>query len=477
MNFAWRALLLGVAAALGSSAPALGAVVEVGRWTPMVEAVRPAVIAGATLDARLLPLQSVLSAPHIEEMIAAMPLKYQRDPAIFAALPEARQIAVLRRSAAVAGRRLDQEAAALTAKAETGAADEADARRLGELNRKDSYLSSERREGVRGALQRLALQGMPVAREFFDQEKTMPGQFQDLTVENKAYPAVVMGEDSFTGWFGKGNFPNESDREIAYTAALDAAYRQGVRGYSMSPHPTLMKAIERFKGSHPDIRVIANPHFKSHYYVGDQSLWTPGNLSRLIATVAAKLPEVVRSASPIFKDADLSTRFSDAEIAQIRLDEKEYLERLDAFKKFSDFSIVGNLPFGFLAFIGRDDIIRRETALARSRGLVPLGISEGGGVSAKMLQGLDVAAVWMWANRTLQFPVPVDLPALLGGYGRPVTAFRVFEHPDGFDPAASLAFIRDNRKISSLVVGVDDKSQAAETFAKIRELLPHLWRN
>lgn len=477
MNFSRRTLLLGLAGALFASAPAVAAAVEIGRWTPLVEAVRPAVMTQAALDIRLLPLQSILNTPHLEDMLAALPAKYQDNPAAFAALSEARQVAVLSRGAAAAGRRLDQEAAVLSAKVEAGAADEAVARRLGELNRKDSYLSPERREGVRGALKSLALQGMPAAREFFDQEKAMPGQFQDLTVENKAYPAVVMGEDSFTGWFGKGNFPNESDREAAYTGALEAAYRQGVRGYSMSPHPTLMKAIASFKSSHPDIRVVANPHFKSHYYVGDQSLWSPANLSRLIATVAAKLPESVRSASPIFKDADLSTRFSDAEIAQIHLDEKEYLERLDAFKKFSDFTIVGNLPFGFLAFIGRDDIIRRETALARSRGLVPLGISEGGGVSAKMLQGLDVAAVWMWANRTLQFPVPVDLPALLGGYGRPVTAFRVFEHPDGFAPAASLAFIRDNRKISSLVVGVDDKSQAAETFAKIREQLPHLWSN
>jgi hypothetical protein len=105
--------------------------------------------------------------------------------------------------------------------------------------------------------------------------------------------------------------------------------------------------------------------------------------------------------------------------------------------------------------------------------LSPLTISEGGERSADKLKSLGAAGMWVWANRTLQFPVPANLADLAAGAVLPLTAFRVFEHPDGFNLDASLAFIRDAAKIPSMVVGVDDKRQADETFAKIRAFFKH----
>lgn len=295
--------------------------------------------------------------------------------------------------------------------------------------------------------------------------------FKNIALEGKPYPTVIMGEDNFSGWFGKGDFPSEVARAAAYREALTAAYAQGVRGFSMSPHPTLLAELRSFKKDHPDIIVIANPHWQSHYYVGDESLWTPRNRARVLATVAAMLPEAVRAASALLKGQKLPPPFSKEEIARFRLDEAEFKAQLDRYKGLADFCIVGNLSFGALAYTGRQDIIEREIALVRAAGMVPLGISEGGDASAAKLKRLDVAGLWMWANRTEQFPSPGNVARATSGAAVPVTAFRIFENADKFDLEASLAFIRKAGKIVSFVVGVDDGAQAKETFAKIHAIV------
>ncbi len=295
--------------------------------------------------------------------------------------------------------------------------------------------------------------------------------FKNISVEGKPYPTVIMGEDNFTGWFGKGDYPTQAARATAYRQALDAAYAQGVRGFSMSPHPTLLDTIRRFKQDHPDIIVIANPHWQSHYYVGDESLWTTRNRGRVLATVAAMLPEAVRAASALLRGKELPPPFSKDEIEQFRLDETEFKAQLERYKGLADFCVVGNLSFGVLAYTGREDIIRREIALVRAVGMIPLGISEGGDSSASKLKGLDVAGLWMWANRTEQFPSPGNVARAAGGAKMPVTAFRILEHSDKFDLAASLDFLSKIKKIAAIVVGVDDQAQATATFSKIRAIL------
>src|SRR3989338_773976 len=108
--------------------------------------------------------------------------------------------------------------------------------------------------------------------------------FPFINIENKSYPSVIMGEDRFTGWFGKKLFNTEKQREIAYKDSIETAYDCGVRGFSMSPHPTLIKVLKNFKKEHPEIVCISNHHWQTHYYLGKKSLWTKENMERLAST-------------------------------------------------------------------------------------------------------------------------------------------------------------------------------------------------
>ncbi|MBU1112007.1 MAG: hypothetical protein KJ896_04460, partial [Nanoarchaeota archaeon] len=70
--------------------------------------------------------------------------------------------------------------------------------------------------------------------------------FKFITIENKNYPSVIMGEDHFTGWFSKcPKFDSEEERAKAYRECLETAYSLGVRGFSMSPHDTLILVLKK----------------------------------------------------------------------------------------------------------------------------------------------------------------------------------------------------------------------------------------
>ena len=71
--------------------------------------------------------------------------------------------------------------------------------------------------------------------------------FGCIMVEERVYPRVIMGEDNFSGWFGKGTFATEEQRATEYHKALETAYDLGVRGFSISPQDTLVRTLRAFK--------------------------------------------------------------------------------------------------------------------------------------------------------------------------------------------------------------------------------------
>ena len=293
--------------------------------------------------------------------------------------------------------------------------------------------------------------------------------FPFIKIENKKYPTVIMGEDHFTGWFKKcKKYNSEKERGKEYQETLETAYSLGVRGFSMSPHSTLIKVLKDFKQKHPGIVCISNHHWHTNYYLGNKSLWLGKNLERVGASEAFYYDKDLIKDSDWFKNADVKKRFSKKEINSFRLDEEEYKQQLDKFS-FCDFSLVGNLGRSALINLGREDILKREIELVKEKGLVPIGMCEGGGLALTKYEKMNVAGTWIWINKHEACPNLDYTLKIIKKSKKPITAYRVFASPDGFNLEKSISFIKSIKKIKSVVVGVNGKEQAKETFSGLRE--------
>jgi len=294
-------------------------------------------------------------------------------------------------------------------------------------------------------------------------------EFPWIKVEGKRYPTVIMGEDHFTGWFKKcWSYNSEKERENAYKDAVKIAYSFGVRGFSMSPHPTLIKVLKVFKKKHPEIVCVSNHHWRSNYYFEGKSLWTNENKERLRASETFYYDKELIKGNNWFKNTDKEKRFSKKQIDSFKLDEEEYQQQLKKFS-FCDFALVGNLGRTALINLGREDIVKKEIELVREKGLIPIGICEGGGLSLLKYEKLDIAGTWIWINKHEACPSLNYALDVIKKSKKPITAYRIFTSPEGFDLEKSISFIKSVQKIKSIVVGVDSKEQAEETFSKLQE--------
>jgi hypothetical protein len=289
--------------------------------------------------------------------------------------------------------------------------------------------------------------------------------FGFIEIENKEYPKVIMGEDSFTGWFGKDPFESERDRAKSYTKTLKMAYRQGVRGFSISPQKTLVKALKNFKKDHPEIICISNHHWQTHYYSEEKLLWSSKNLKKLSRTISSKFPKFNKCKWGVSS----GERFRLDEIRRFRLDEKEYISQLKNFK-FCDFCLIGNLGKSSLILLRREDILEKEIVLAREEGMTPLGMCEAS-FALPLIEKLDVAGNWTWVNKEFACPSLESVTKIIKSSKKPITAYKIFGGGQGnFDLRGSLEFLSKLKMIKSIVVGVENETQAEETFQKIKQL-------
>jgi hypothetical protein len=282
------------------------------------------------------------------------------------------------------------------------------------------------------------------------------------------YPRIIMGEDHFTGWFKKcKEYLSEEERAQEYNATLEMAYSLGVRGFSMSPHDTLINVLKNFKQKHPDIICIANYHWKTNYYIDSESLWEEKNMKKLVNFASSKIDKEMQDQCYWFKETT-NQFFTPEEVAKFRLNEEEYTSQLKKFD-FCDFCLVGDLGISSLILHERVDIIEKEVELVRKAGKIPLLMAEGGGLALPTAEKLDVFGSWLCINRSYVFPnFKVALNAIKKST-KPITAYKILTSPDGFDLEKSINFIKTIPQINSIVVGVDGANQAKETFTRLKE--------
>ncbi len=292
-------------------------------------------------------------------------------------------------------------------------------------------------------------------------------EFPFIDIENKLYPSVIMGEDHFTGWFNKcKKYDSDKEREIDYRQAITTAYSKGVRGFSMSPHPVLIKVLREFKMEFPDIVCIANPSWQKSYYIGNESLWIQKNLKKLSNYASLKIDQKIKDKCYWFERVS-DDIFSSKEIANFRLDSNEHKSQLIKFKDFCDFCLVGNLGISSLVLHNRIDIIEKEIQSTRELSFIPLLMCEGGGLSLPTARKLDVAGSWLCINRSYVFPNFNIALKTIKDSTKPITAYKILTSPEGFDLEKSISFIKSFPQIKSIVVGVDGKDQAEDTFSNL----------
>ena len=120
--------------------------------------------------------------------------------------------------------------------------------------------------------------------------------------------------------------------------------------------------------------------------------------------------------------------------------------------------------------MGREDIVKREIKLAKQEGFIPLGMCQGGGLAMSKVEVLDVGGTWVWINRDFSFPNLKYTLKIIKKSKKPITAYKIFTSPEGFNFKKSVNFIKGIKQIKSIVVGVENKKQATETFTKLRQV-------
>lgn len=295
--------------------------------------------------------------------------------------------------------------------------------------------------------------------------------FPFIKIENKNYPSIIMGEDNFSGWFSKCKivYRTEEERANAYLETLNTAYHFGARGFSMSPHPTLINVLKNFKKEHPEIVCIANPHFNKNYYVDSESLWTSDNLKRLTATIFQKLKNTEDQKIFWFTDVEKYIPFTDEEIGNFRLDEKEYSQNLEDFSEFCDFSLVGNIHRSALLLLGRKDLIIKESELVRKTKMIPILMCEAGVWALEKAKEIDCAGYWIYMNEEFGIPNINELVNYIKTINKPITAYKAFTRSDGFNVEKTVEFFEKIKEVKSLVVGVENSLQAKDTFSRLNK--------
>ncbi len=292
---------------------------------------------------------------------------------------------------------------------------------------------------------------------------------QTLVVENLLYPKLIMGEDYFTGWFNRGAFNHRDDRLNIYQQTIAATYNCGVRGYSISPHLELMNILRSFKESHPDITIITNPHYNSHYYLRNDSLWNPHYKARIDATIKHMYPQNLwqNYNNQDFQSISPNLALTDLEIQSININLDEFRNQLKKFQGWCDFVIVGNLARSALVLLGRIDIIKTEIEIARQMGFIPIGIAEAGGLGLKKILELNLPNYWIRLNQDLTFPSLSYTQTVIHSTMTPLTAYKIFQKKDGLDINSSIEFIKQYPQVKSIVAGVENPTQAEETFSQL----------
>lgn len=298
----------------------------------------------------------------------------------------------------------------------------------------------------------------------------MTRHFPFITIENKAYPTVIVGGDRFTGLFAP---PRNSRLESVITtpkyisSVLDACYKSGFRGFDVSMSNNVITCFERLKEKHPESVGIGNPNWDCGVMLGNEPfrdsmprinkyLWEYVYSESEKASVQ-RIGEHQRSR---FSTETDSTPLTAKEIGEIYLKADKYQANVDRIKDSCDFCLIGTVFGDWLPLLGRIDILEQMVGLVRESGLVPLSIHHFTSLVLGKLDDLDVAGHWTYVNNYWQLLSEEAALEAIHQSGKSITSFSALVSREEKEIEASLEYLFNRVKVDSVDFGVETPDEA-----------------
>ena len=298
----------------------------------------------------------------------------------------------------------------------------------------------------------------------------MTGHFPFITIENTAYPTVVVGSDRFTGLFGP---PRNSGLESVITtpqyisSVFEACYQSGFRGFDVSMSDTVIPCFERLKEKFPDSVGIGNPNWDCGVMLGNEPLRDSMHrinrhmweyvYSESEKAAVERLGEPQRSRFSAITD---SPPLTEKEMRQIYLKLDQYQANVDRIANSCDFCLIGTVFADWLPLLGRMDILEQMVCLVRASGLVPLSIHHFTSLVLPKLDDLAVAGHWTYINDSWQLLSEQAALEAVHHSDKPITAFCALVSRKEKEIQASLDYLFNHVKVDAVNFGVETPDEA-----------------
>jgi hypothetical protein len=261
---------------------------------------------------------------------------------------------------------------------------------------------------------------------------------------------------------------------------MDFAFKNGVRGFDLSPRPNVIEAFRKLRNIYGDEVVgVGNPNWLCRYELDGKQLM--GVRDRVVATIVQRcldstariklssIPDERRCKS--FKYETGAQPLSEEEINRITLDKSDWTNRLRAMKELVTFCQVGTDYADWVIQLGREELLSSQISMIRENGMIPVSICHWTNLSLPVFEKENVAVHWLWANKKHMCADFDEAVSAVRTSRKHKTAFRVLRGlrlPEQIPEAYS--WLRDSLGISSVVIGIDDESQGAYTIPMARSM-------
>ncbi|MBW2982292.1 hypothetical protein KY343_05415 [Candidatus Woesearchaeota archaeon] len=300
--------------------------------------------------------------------------------------------------------------------------------------------------------------------------------FNFIDIEDKKYPAVILGGDRFLGWFGtKEELKDKITTESYIVSIMNKSYELGVRGFDMSVKAEVINSFKTIKKKYPEVVGIGNPNWRCGVNLNYKPLMKFPN--KIVSTmyqdyfsdkIKGDISKLPYPSTKWFAKVD-EKPLTKKEIYSINIDLDIFQEKLDVLKEVCDFCLIGPNPIDCLIIMDRLDIIEKMIKRVRENDMIPISLAHLTSLSIPKLRKIDFALYWTWINKEFQFSNENDAFRAIQDAKKPTTAMKVFAGGRLANDIEGCIRYLKKRGINSFNLGIETEQQAQETFSIVHK--------